>query len=130
MQVNPEENNMAKRAKQVDVQVVTELDLISIETLRIMVQDYRRQCREAEARLEQQEAGVIERLRRGAPVQGRRSAVVTVETGPARPRWKELHVEHMSTEHGDSPKEIEELAQKLYPGKPTDVLVIGLKPPG
>jgi hypothetical protein len=121
---------MAKKAtKKVEVLVVTEYELVAIETTRLQLAEFRKKAREAEAALEQREADVIAKLKAGAVVEGNRTAVIKPDVGPSRPKWKELYVQHFEAEHGETAESIEVRVQKLYPGKTCDTLVIGDKPP-
>lgn len=110
--------------EQQPTQVVTELELVAVETSRMTLATLRKRVREAEATLEQQEADVIAKVRAGAAIQGKLAASVTVEMGPSRPKWQELHFEHMLNEHGLTKEQVVVDAQKRYPPKPYDVLNI------
>lgn len=116
---------MAKKAaaKKV-VAVVTELDLITIETNRLKLAEIRKQERQLKAALEQQEENVITLLRAGAVVQGGLSAVIETSPGVCRPKYQELWVKHMA-EHGVAEKAALEQAKEAYPAVEKEELVIG-----
>ena len=109
-------------------QPITELELILIETNRLMLAKLRKQVRETEAKLEQSEEDVLKRLSAGAIVEGRKTAIAMPVKGPSRPKWKEEYVAHFEAEHGQTLKFIEERMEAKYPGKPGVALVIGEKP--
>jgi hypothetical protein len=121
---------MAKKAKKVEqqVQVITEFELVALETTRLQLAEARKKVRELEAATEQREANLIAALKAGAVVDGNRTAVVETVTGPSRPKWKEAYVEHFQEEHGETQEAIELRLQKKYPGKECEVLVVGVKP--
>jgi hypothetical protein len=124
---------MAKKTQKAQVvspKPITELELVSIETDRLLLERLRKQVREAEAKLEQAEKDVLERLMAGATVQGHKTAVAKTVTGPSRPHWKDEYVAHFESEHGETRKSIEEAVAKKYPGTPKVVLVIGEKQTG
>lgn len=109
--------------------VITELELVAVETATLQLQYLRKKVRQAEASLEQQETSVISKLKAGAAIQGSRTATVQTELGQCRPKWQELHLKHLAEEHGIAEAQAVEDARKLYPPKSVEVLVIGQKPP-
>jgi chromosome segregation ATPase len=119
-----------KNAKKQEAPVViTELELVGIETTRMQLSDLRKQVRKAEAKLEQSEKSVIDRLKAGAQVLGSRTAAIQAGVGPCRPKWQELHIKHMEAEHGQAAALTEQKAKEAYPAKPTEELVIGVSTP-
>lgn len=115
-----------KRAE--PTEVVTELDLISIETQRRGVSELSKQLNKAKADLEKAELAVMDKLKGGAAVQGKLTAIVEKELGASRPSWRDLHVTHMTKEHNLTEKEVEAAAKAAYPPKEKEVLTIGTKP--
>lgn len=110
--------------------VVSEVDLLDILTQRAHLQALRKKERDTQAQLEQKEAQVIALLKSGACVEGHRTAAIECRTGPCRPKYQELWVIHMGEAHGVTEALALETAKTKYPGKPTEVLVIGEAYPG
>lgn len=108
--------------------VISELDLISIETQRRGVSELSKQLNKAKADLEKKEQEVMEKLKTGGVVQGKLTAIIERVMGAARPKWRELHVEHMKKEHKMTEAEVEAEAKKAYPATENEILTIGAKP--
>ena len=118
---------MAKRILQL---VITEVDLLEVLTQRSHLEALRKQVREAEAKLEQQEGQIMALLKAGAKVEGYRTATIEKCIGPHRPKYHELWVLHMGQYHGLSEGMAMEVARVQYPPKTIENLVIGEAYPG
>lgn len=108
--------------------VVSEADLLTVLAQRRLLAGIRKQAREAEAVLEQQERAIMNLLRAGATVEGRRSAAIETQDGPCRPKYQELWVEHMTNYHNVTEAMALEVARGRYPPKAVESLAIGEPP--
>lgn len=79
---------------------VTEDELRTIIGARDEVAVLRSRLASLEKELSKKEESIIERLKLGAHVEGGLTASVQEEEGQRRPAWKELYLNHFSSEHG------------------------------
>ena len=108
--------------------VISDVELRIIGIERENIKALKETLRDAEMKLEESEADVIKRLWAGAKVTGDNlTAKVIVETGAARPKWKEEYIAHFVNEHGKTASFIEAGFKVKYPGKDRDVLIISIK---
>jgi hypothetical protein len=107
-----------------NIQVVTELELVEIQTMRLSSEALAKSLKKTTEELEAKERNVIDRLNAGATVQGQMKAHVGEETGRASPSWKTEHVVHMFNEHNIDSKSLEAQVLAKYPGKTKQVLVL------
>jgi hypothetical protein len=110
------------------IEVITEYELIAVETTRLQLQEARKKVKQAELALEGRQKDIIRKLKSGAHVEGSKTAIITEELGQCRPAWKDLYVEHFQSEHGETLESIVLRAQAAYPATSHEVLVIGSKP--
>jgi len=82
--------------------LITDLELMTIETRRSALALLRKQLREAEESLKGQEQDLIMRLDAGARVVGALHAEARTEVGQCRPEWKDAYLTHMENFHGQS----------------------------
>lgn len=92
--------------------IIREEELVRIETRRLELSDARRKVKELEAKVKQHEFEIIERLRAGAVVSGGLDAAIVKDDGKCSPKWKEIHVDHMLSEHGQSQEATEAAAKE------------------
>lgn len=116
-----------KEQKQMSKNVITEMELLSVQQVRLEITQKRKMLKEMEALLEQQEQSIIQRLQQGAEVLGDTKAALEIEKGSCRPKWKEEYVTHMELEHGMTAKAIQTQMQEKYPAPEHTVLVISPK---
>jgi hypothetical protein len=112
----------AKRAA--PPQVVTDVELLALETSRAALALLRKHVKDSEARLDGLEADLIARLDAGAVISGDVVAVVDVVEGQCRPKWKEQLLAHMEKYHQVSPQTCEAQMRALTPVSSHKVLNI------
>lgn len=113
-----------KEQKQMNKNVITEMELLSIQQTRMEIAQKKRMLKEMEVVLEQKETDIIMRLQGGAEVMGDMNAVLETKKGACRPSWKEEYVSHMELEHGMTAKAVQLQMQEKYPASEHTVLVI------
>lgn len=128
---------MGKRAVVVNGRIVnlnpiTEADLLKVETLRARVVLAKRSLEGAEIMLASAEAEIMAKLDAGCKVERNSalSAGISEETGPRRPEWKEIYLNHMEHDHGSVREYEEKLILDTTAGKPKQVLRIFHSPKG
>ena len=71
-------------------------------------------------------AGITSRLKAGAKVTGRFTAVIDTPMGKCTPPWKDEYISHMEMEHGLTKEAAENEVREKYPAQPGgEKLVIG-----
>jgi len=103
--------------------VISEVNLLAIETMREKKKSLLRQLGDIETDLELAESVILSRLTNGAVCQGPHEAFIDYKMGSCRPAYKDLYVT-LATEKGLSPDEAIQSAQELYPPTEKQVLVI------
>lgn len=112
----------------VQKRTITEMDLMAVETCRAQIAAMVAELEGAKVRLGILEQDVKDRLAAGCRIVGRMTAMVTEETGPRRPPWKDIYLDHMHCHHNVSIEAEEQRVITETMGKPREVLVIGVKP--
>lgn len=107
---------------------IVEADLIAVETARSKVAALKAELAQAEITAGVLEDDVLLRLKAGAKVVGRLTAIVKRMFGPRRPNWKDLFLDHMSSTHGDPRDSLEQAVIEKCVGSPRDALIVGVKP--
>jgi hypothetical protein len=107
--------------------VVTEIELVSIRTQRMMLEELARSIKKAALDLAASEFKVLSKLKQGAPIEGQLNAVITLEKGRFAPPYKDELMDHMAKHHGVHSAEVEKALRDKYPVKEREVLVIDEK---
>lgn len=104
--------------------LITDLELMTLETQRSALALLRRKLKDAEERLKGQEQDLIMRLDNGAKVIGALHAEARTEVGQCRPEWKDAYLTHMENFHGQSRETTETALRGITPIPEKRVLLI------
>jgi hypothetical protein len=107
---------------------IKEDELQRVRELRMKLEAAKATVNQAERDLATAEDDVMRRLRAGAQIRGKLTAIVTEVSGRRSPPWKELYIDHMAAAHAASRDALYETVLGDYPAKLKEVLVIGDRP--
>ena len=107
---------------------VTQEQLANYLRLETDIPTMRKTLRQVETQLLAQQNTIVKMLSGGCKLElGTLTAVLEDDKLASRPPWKQIHIDHMSTEHDIPPVEVEQAARDAYPGNDFLRLVVTAK---
>lgn len=106
---------------------INESELQQLQWQRGAVETLKNDLKKNLAELEALENSLIARLKAGARIYGKLTAVVDSVKGPSRPHYKEELCQHMLAAHGQDPAVTETEVQQRWPGSPVERVAVSPK---
>lgn len=109
-----------------EIEKITQRRLLAAVKLKNKISDAEEELEKLRAELSDEYTVLMGLLENKVPIEpGKLSVTIETTTGAVRPPWKDIHVKHMTEEHGADKTALEQGLRELYPGETKRRVVIG-----